>query len=82
MQIVALLTIGLAISPGIIVADTDYYQRGHNHLYNLEYDEAIADFAKLIETNPADPIPYNQLPVLNLLSCIAGAIGFRRVRPG
>ena len=61
MQIVALLTIGLAISPGIIVADTDYYQRGHNHLYNLEYDEAIADFAKLIETNPADPIPYNQL---------------------
>jgi tetratricopeptide (TPR) repeat protein len=61
MQIVALLMIGLAISPGIMVAETDYYQRGHNHLYNLEYDEAIADFAKLIETNPADPIPYSQL---------------------
>lgn len=61
MQIVALLMMGLVISPGVMFAGTDYYQSGHNHLYNLEYDEAIADFAKLIETNPADPIPYNQL---------------------
>jgi tetratricopeptide (TPR) repeat protein len=61
MQVIALLIIGLAISRGAMVAGTDYYQRGHTHLYNLEYDEAIADFAKLIETNPGDPISYNQL---------------------
>jgi len=61
MQAVALLIIGLAISRGAMVAGTDYYQRGHTHLYNLEYDEAIADFAMLIETNPGDPISYNQL---------------------
>jgi tetratricopeptide (TPR) repeat protein len=92
MQIVALLMIGLAISPGIIVADNDYYQRGHNHLYNLEYDEAIADFAKLIETNPADPIPYNQLASAQLYKELyrlglldSGALGrdksFSRDRP-
>jgi tetratricopeptide (TPR) repeat protein len=61
MQIVVLLIIGLVISRNVMVAGTDYYQSGHTHLYNLEYDEAIADFAKLIERNPADPISYNQL---------------------
>lgn len=61
MQIIARSIVGLFILRGAMFAGTDYYQRGHAHLYNLEYDEAIADFTKLIESNPADPISYSQL---------------------
>ena len=39
----------------------DYRQSGDDHFYSLEYDQAIADYTKLIQQNPTDPISYNDL---------------------
>ena len=44
----------------------DHRESGNNHFFNLEYDEAIQDFSKLIEQNPADPIAYNSLAASQL----------------
>lgn len=35
--------------------------QGFDHFYNLEYDEAIADFQRLIERHPGEPAGYNHL---------------------
>jgi hypothetical protein len=83
MQLIALSIVGLFISRGAMVAGADYYQRGHTHLYNLEYDEAIVDFTNLIETNPGDPISYNQLASAQLYKelyrlGLLDSSGFRR----
>ncbi len=42
-------------------AAPDYRRSGNDHFLNLEYDEAIADYAKMIEENPEDPLVYNHL---------------------
>ncbi|MBI3665676.1 MAG: hypothetical protein HY236_05525 [Acidobacteria bacterium] len=42
-------------------AVVDYRQSGHNHFFNLEYDEAIQDYSRLIGQNPEDPLAYNHL---------------------
>ncbi len=34
---------------------------GYDHFYNLEYDQAIADFTAEIEQNASDPNPWNHL---------------------
>src|SRR5574341_1542254 len=44
----------------------DYRQSGHSHFYNLEYDEAIADYTRLIEQEPNDPLAYNYLASAHL----------------
>lgn len=46
---------------GALPAGRDDRQNGHDHFYNLEYDEAISAFTKVIKQNPADPISYNDL---------------------
>jgi len=57
-----LLTIGwIAIAAESQIATTDYRRSGDEHFYNLEYDQAIADYTKLIQQDPADPISYNNL---------------------
>ena len=38
-----------------------YRESGDNHFYNLEYDQAIADYSKLVQQNPNDAIAYNDL---------------------
>lgn len=38
-----------------------YRESGDNHFYNLEYDQAIADYTKLLQQNPSDPVVYNDL---------------------
>jgi tetratricopeptide (TPR) repeat protein len=38
-----------------------YRESGDNHFYNLEYDQAIADYTKLVQQKPNDPIGYNDL---------------------
>jgi hypothetical protein len=44
------------------VAGPDAYRdSGDNHFYNLEYDQAIADYTKLLQQTPNDPIAYNDL---------------------
>src|SRR5690242_19218385 len=39
----------------------DYRRSGDNHFFNLEYDEAIADYTQLIRLDPQNPQYYNQL---------------------
>lgn len=54
--------IGAAISSAALLpAATDYRRSGDDHFFNLEYDQAISDYEKLIQENPADPMPYNDL---------------------
>ncbi len=36
-------------------------ERGYDHFYNLEYDEAIADFQRAIALTPSDPELHNHL---------------------
>ncbi len=38
-----------------LAADPDYRGQGHDHYFNLEYDEAIADYRQLLKSNPNDP---------------------------
>src|SRR6266849_2172226 len=61
MATCAVVMIGMALSSGMLLADPDYRKSGDDHFYNLEFDQAIADYTKLIQQNPADPMPYNDL---------------------
>jgi len=56
-----LLMIAVAALSSMALGAADYRHDGDNHFYNLEYDLAIADYAKLIQQNPNDPISYNDL---------------------
>lgn len=38
-----------------------YSRRGFNHFYNIEYDQAIADFQASVNADPTDPQRYNHL---------------------
>lgn len=53
--------IAVAALSSMPLGAADYRHDGDNHFYNLEYDLAIADYAKLIQQNPNDPISYNDL---------------------
>jgi tetratricopeptide (TPR) repeat protein len=55
------LMIEVVILSSMLVAASDYRHDGDSHFYNLEYDQAITDYTKLIQQNPEDPIPYNDL---------------------
>ncbi len=39
----------------------DFRKSGDNHFFNLEYEDAARDYAKLIELDPNDPLAYNSL---------------------
>src|SRR5882672_7965439 len=34
---------------------------GYEHFYNLEYDQAIADFTAITDQNPSEPSAWNHL---------------------
>lgn len=42
-------------------AGTDYIQQGDDHFYNLEYDEAIADYERQRALTPENPNVYNHI---------------------
>ncbi len=42
-------------------AVVDYRSRGDDHYFNLEYDQAIADYLRLLEQRPRDPTVYNHI---------------------
>jgi len=53
-----LVVLGWAL--GAAPAETpDYRRSGHNHFFNLEYDEALRDYSRVVEQNPQDPLAYN-----------------------
>jgi tetratricopeptide (TPR) repeat protein len=58
-SVVSLLLCFLA-SPSASRA-ADYRAAGHNHYFNLEYDEAIDAYNHLIAENPQDALAYNHL---------------------
>lgn len=60
LSLFGLLTIWPLTSATLPTA-TDYRQSGNDHLYNLEYDQAIVDFGKLIQQNSGDANAYNDL---------------------
>jgi tetratricopeptide (TPR) repeat protein len=55
------LVIEAVLLSSTLLAATDYRRTGDDHFYNLEYDQAIIDYTKLIQQNLDDPIPYNDL---------------------
>jgi len=52
--IIGLLALGIAVQDPLI-------EKGFEHFYNLEYDEAIAAFRRYIERHPREPGGYNHL---------------------
>jgi tetratricopeptide (TPR) repeat protein len=61
LSLFGLLTIWPAITSAELLAASDYRQSGNEHVYNLEYDQAIVDYEKLIQQNSGDTNAYNDL---------------------
>ena len=54
----AVLLLCLSTAQAAVV---DYRSRGDDHYFNLEYDEAIADYLRLLEQSPGDPSVHNHI---------------------
>jgi len=57
--VVGVFAWGLAIP--CLLAATDYRAVGHDHYFNLEYDQAVEAYNHLIAENPQDALAYNHL---------------------
>jgi tetratricopeptide (TPR) repeat protein len=55
------LVLLLAVGAAPLVAQQSLIEEGFSHFYNLEYDQAIADFEKAIAQNPSLPDLHNHL---------------------
>lgn len=57
----------LSVGPVALSADPppateeEYIRQGHNHYFNLEYDDAVANYRSALELDPADPNTYNHI---------------------
>ena len=61
IEVVRLLLLALiALAPRLVAQET-VVAEGFDHFYNLEFDQAIADFEKAITQNPNSPDLYNHL---------------------
>lgn len=54
------LALVLFAASGALGAEV-WQSKGFQHFYNLEYDQAVAEFEKEIAAKPAEPEPYNYL---------------------
>lgn len=61
MRIRALALLSLAACAAPLVAQDPLVDRGFDHFYNLEYDEALADFRQAIAQHPDIPDLHNHL---------------------
>ena len=52
---------GLLLTSFVSAAEPDYRSRGHDHYFNLEYDEAIVDYRRLSKSDPSNPSTYNYI---------------------
>ena len=52
---------GLLLASLISAADPDYRSQGYDHYFNLEYDEALAEYRLLSKSDPNDPAAYNYI---------------------
>ncbi len=53
--------LGLVVVAVALAATVDERVAAHDHYFNLEYDEAIDAYEKLLEAEPGDPTVYNHL---------------------
>jgi tetratricopeptide (TPR) repeat protein len=51
----------LAIAAASLAGQESAVEQGYSHFYNLEYEEALADFGKAAAINPSDPELHNHL---------------------
>ena len=52
---------GLLLASLVSAAEPDYRSQGHDHYFNLEYDEAIVDYRRLSKSDPSKPSTYNYI---------------------
>ena len=52
---------GLLLASLVSAAEPDYRSQGHDHYFNLEYDEAIEDYRRLSKSDPSNPSTYNYI---------------------
>jgi len=64
MGAAVILLAGLAVT--LAAAPADFRHSGQDHFFNLEYEDAIRDFNRLIEQNPDDPLAYSNLAAAQL----------------
>jgi hypothetical protein len=50
-----------ALASAATEAEAQYTRQGHDHYFNLEYDEAIASYRNALALNDADPNTYNHI---------------------
>ena len=50
-----------SLLPLLCRAEDSFTSKGFNHYYNLEYDQAIADFEHAAEADPTAPDPHNHI---------------------
>src|SRR6202142_755940 len=58
MRLPALLLISVAVAAA---AQDDLVVRGYQHFYNLQYDQALADFRRYVALAPSDPNAFNHV---------------------
>ena len=58
-----------------LAAAPDYRSQGHDHYFNLEYDEAIADYRRLLNSDPNDPAVYNHIATAILYGSSGESMG-------
>jgi tetratricopeptide (TPR) repeat protein len=52
----------LALLPPLPAAsEAEYLRRGHDHYFNLEYEQAMASYRQALDLNPANPNTYNHM---------------------
>jgi tetratricopeptide (TPR) repeat protein len=58
-----LLSVVLALLPASAPAATEeeFTRQGHNHYFNLEYEDAVASYRQALALDPADPNTYNHI---------------------
>ena len=54
--------LSLFVSTAVAAAtDVDYRRVGHDHYFNLEYDQAISAYRRLLTQQPNDPTVFNHI---------------------
>src|SRR3989442_137271 len=51
----------MGLVAGMLKAPESYTAEGFAHFYNLEYDQALADFEKAAQQDPQSPNPHNHI---------------------
>ena len=53
--------LALLVSTAIAAADVDHRRIGHDHYFNLEYDQAVSAYRRLLTEQPNDPTVFNHI---------------------